>query len=105
MSDKKELNSQEMEKVSGGWGRETDNYSANFILTDEELKTLQKAYPDLKIKRSNLQSVAVPKDAGAYFISSKSEGWLDQEQVVDMVTAKLGDISYVTHDGKLFKSL
>ena len=103
MSYKKELNSQETEKVSGGWGKETDNYSASFILTDEELQTLQKAYPDLKIKRSNLQSIAVPKDAGTYSINSKSEGWLDQEQIADMITAKIGDISYITHEGKLFK--
>ncbi len=103
MNSKKELQSKEMEKISGGWGRETDNYSANFILTNEELKILQNAYPDLKIKQSNIQSIAVPEDASAYSITSKSNGWVDQEQLVDMIDAKLGGISYVTHDGKLFK--
>ena len=103
MDSKKELSGTEMEKVSGGWGRDTDNFMPNVIFTESELKKLKEAYPTLKIKRLNIQSIGVPKNARAYSITGTSDEWIDPNEISEMVTSELGDISYITHEGELFR--
>lgn len=97
-----EMNKQNMGEVSGGWGKETENYGMNFIFTPDEFKTLQEAYPDLKIRKANTQSIAVPEGSSTYIISSGGNDWMAPEKIVDMVQAKFGDVEYITHNGKLF---
>ena len=96
-----ESNNKNLGEVSGGWGQETESYGS-FILDDSEFKSLQKAYPDLKIRKSALQSKGVPEGSDTYTITSKSEEWMDPEKITDMVKAKFGEAKFITYDGNLY---